>query len=51
MDVGKGFAISCFAVEDDELPTATDTDTLARFHGAIIQGMRPRPVRAPAMLC
>ncbi|MBY4610530.1 TetR/AcrR family transcriptional regulator [Rhizobium sp. 9T] len=27
------------AVEDGELPTQTDTDTLARFYGAIIQGM------------
>ncbi|MBW9116795.1 TetR/AcrR family transcriptional regulator [Rhizobium cauense] len=27
------------AVEEDELPSATDTDTLARFYGAIIQGM------------
>jgi AcrR family transcriptional regulator len=27
------------AVEDDELPPKTDTDTLARFYGAIIQGM------------
>jgi AcrR family transcriptional regulator len=27
------------AVEEGELPTATDTDTLARFYGAVIQGM------------
>ena len=27
------------AVNDGELPMATDTDTLARFYGAIIQGM------------
>ena len=27
------------AVEDGELPAQTDTDTLARFYGAIIQGM------------
>ncbi len=27
------------AVEESELPPATDTDTLARFYGAIIQGM------------
>jgi AcrR family transcriptional regulator len=27
------------AVGEGELPTATDTDTLARFYGAIIQGM------------
>ena len=27
------------AVEEGELPAHTDTDTLARFYGAIIQGM------------
>jgi AcrR family transcriptional regulator len=27
------------AVEEEELPAQTDTDTLARFYGAIIQGM------------
>jgi AcrR family transcriptional regulator len=27
------------AVEEGELPSQTDTDTLARFYGAIIQGM------------
>ena len=27
------------AVIEDELPVGTDTDTLARFYGAIIQGM------------
>jgi TetR/AcrR family transcriptional regulator, copper-responsive repressor len=27
------------AVEDGELPAQTDTDTLARFYGAVIQGM------------
>ncbi len=32
---------TCFdrAVSDGELPAGTDTDTLARFYGAIIQGM------------
>ena len=38
-------------VEEGELPTATDTDTLARFYGAVIQGMSPRPAMVPAMLC
>lgn len=27
------------AVEEDELPAHTDTDTLARFYGAVIQGI------------
>lgn len=27
------------AIQEDELPAQTDTDTLARFYGAVIQGM------------